>query len=90
VEAGGGGAEGAVSGVGGFYDGVGFFGGGVQLGEVAVKVAEGCDGGAVAGADVDVGEEGVEGAGVGKGAGAGAEEGCLAGCCGEEDAAAAE
>jgi hypothetical protein len=29
-----------------------------------MEVAEGCDGGAIAGEDVDVGEEGVEGAGV--------------------------
>ena len=36
----------------------------MHAGEVGMEVAEGCDGGALAGEDVDVGEEGVEGAGV--------------------------
>ena len=38
--------------------------GGVHVGEVGMEVAEGCDGGAFTGEDVDVGEEGVKGAGV--------------------------
>ena len=64
VEAGGGGAEGAEGEVG-VVDGlVGGQAGGVHVGEVGMEVAEGCDGGAFTGEDVDVGEEGVEGAGV--------------------------
>ena len=53
-------------------EGVGGFAGSEEGGEVGVKVAEGCNGGAGVGKDVDGGDEGMECAGVGDGSEAGA------------------